>query len=62
MEEKLKELRNWYYDKGNAMHLSLNTTNDFLNGLEYLEQENTDGNLKVIKKYFLLLEHEVKKI
>jgi len=52
MGEKLKELRNWYYDKGNAMHLSLNTTNDFLKGLQYLEQENTVDNLKVIKSIF----------
>ena len=52
MEIKLGELRNWYYDKGNAMHLSLKTVNDFLKGLQYLEQKNTVDNLNVIKRIF----------
>ena len=52
MKKKLKELRTWYYDKGNAMHLSLKTTNDFLKGLQYLEQENTEDNLIIIKRIF----------
>lgn len=52
MEKKVKELRAWYYDKGNAMHLSLATTNDFLKGLQYLEKENSDENLTVIKRIF----------
>ncbi len=37
-------------DKGNAMHLSLKTTNDFLKRLQYLEPEDPDDNLKIVKR------------
>ena len=52
MEKKLNELREWYYADGNAMHLSITTSNDFLKGLQYLGQENTGDNLKIIKRIF----------
>ena len=52
MGAKLDELRSWYYEEGNAMHLSLYTTNDLLKGLQYLELEGSPENLDVIKKIF----------
>jgi len=55
-----KDLRKWYYDDGNAMHLSASTANDFLKGMEYLEQEPTEENLMVIKKIFSSLRTRIK--
>jgi hypothetical protein len=60
LDEVFKDLRIWYYEKGNAMHLSASTTNDFLKGLEYLEQEPSADNLSLIKKIFSSLRTHIK--
>ena len=60
LDEVFKVLRIWYYEKGNAMHLSASTTNDLLKGLEYLEQEPTENNLNLIKKIFSSVRTHIK--
>ncbi|SFG11399.1 hypothetical protein [Neptunomonas qingdaonensis] len=55
-----EDLRKWYYDDGNAMHLSASTTNDFLKGLQYLECEPTEKNLTVVKKLFSSVRTHIK--
>lgn len=37
-EDLLKQLREWYYEKGGAMYLSLDTADLFLKGLKMLER------------------------
>ena len=41
-EEIRRKLVSWYYDKGNAMYLSLNATDLFLKGIKLLPVEQTD--------------------
>ena len=48
----------WYYEKGNAMYLSLNATDLFLKGIELLSAEQKDQ--EIIKKHFSKLRTQLK--
>jgi len=54
------ELKHWYYDAGNAMHLSLKTSNDFLKGLQYLQQAPSKQNLHLLQRIFSSVRTHIK--
>ena len=53
-----EDLRKWYYDKGNAMYLSLNSADLFLGGLKLLESNSVSP--KEIIKHFTSLRTQLK--
>lgn len=60
LNEYFEEYREWYYTKGNALHLSIKTANDFLKGLQYLEQKPTEENLRYIQRIFSSVRTRIK--
>jgi len=54
-----EDLRNWYYDKGNAMYLSLDSADLFLRGLKLLECAD-QVSAEEIKAHFSSLRTQLK--
>jgi hypothetical protein len=54
-----KDLRDWYYDQGNAMYLSLDAADLFLGGIKLLEHAD-QGSAKKIKDHFSSLRTQLK--
>lgn len=54
----IKDLRNWYYNEGNAMYLSLDSADLLLRGLTLLEHNEVTA--KQIKNHFSSLRTQLK--